>query len=292
VSSSAGADAARRRFGDLLSDHGAGMRYPLSRRRPAQRLHVNWEEIDMSEDRLDGIAARLVAARQQGARISLSAVQTPKDFEEGFAIQERVVPALKSPIIGWKVMPVANGPVIYAPILDAGRVGANATWTVLGPEPAGLELEIAFRLGRSVAPEASAEQVLDAVAAAHVVFELCQSRIADPARLPRHVMLADCIANAGLVVGPEIAGWRETDLKARPGRLLVDGTVHAQGHSVDPIAALLLLPPAMARRGRRIEVGQFVITGSLIGMNWLTGRHDLKGVIEDCGEVAMSLVAA
>jgi hypothetical protein len=24
----------------------------------------------------------------------------------------------------------------------------------------------------------------------------------------------------------------------------------------------------------------------------LTGRHDLKGVIEDCGEVAMSLVAA
>ena len=187
------------------------MRYPLSRRQLAKRLDVDWEEIDMSEDRLDGIAARLVAARQQGARISLSAAQTPNDFEEGFAIQERVVPALKSPIIGWKVMPVANGPVIYAPILDAGRVEANGTWTVVGSEPAGLELEIAFRLGRSVAPEAAAGQVLDAVAAAHVVFELCQSRIADPARLPRHVMLADCIANAGLVVGPEIAGWREQE---------------------------------------------------------------------------------
>ena len=246
----------------------------------------------MSEGRLDGIAARLVAARQQGARISLSGSQSPKDFEEGFAIQERVVPALNSPIIGWKVMPVANGPVIYAPILDAGRVEANGTWTVVGREPAGLELEIAFRLGRSVAPEASAEHVLDAVAAAHVVFELCQSRIADPARLPRHVMLADCIANAGLVVGPEIAGWREKDLKARPGRLLVDGAVHAEGHSVDPVAALLLLPSAMARRGRRIEAGQIVITGSLIGMNWLTGRHNLKGVIEDCGEVAMTLAAA
>jgi len=246
----------------------------------------------MAEDRLDGIAERLVAARRQGVRISLSASETPKNFEEGFAIQEKVVPALNSPIIGWKVMAVPNGPVIYAPILDTGRVEANGIWTVVGCEPAGLELEIAFRLGRSVAPEASAEQVLDAVAAAHVVFELCQSRLADPARLPRHVTLADCIANAGIVVGPEIAGWREKDLKARPGRLLVDGAVHAEGHSVDPISALLLLPPAMARRGRRIEAGQIVITGSLIGMNWLTGRHDLKGVIDDCGEVAMNLAAA
>ena len=246
----------------------------------------------MSEDRLDGIALRLVLARQRGARISLSAAETPKDFEEGFAIQDRVVPALQSPIIGWKVMPVANGPVIYAPILEAGRVEANGTWTPVGREPAGLELEIAFRLGRSVAPAAPAGQILDAVAAAHVVFELCQSRLADPAGLPRHVTLADSIANAGLVVGPEIAGWRAKDLKARPGRLLVDGRVHAEGRSVDPVAALLQLPPVMARRGRHIEAGQIVITGSLIGMNWLTGRHVLKGVIDGCGEVAMHLAAA
>jgi 2-keto-4-pentenoate hydratase len=246
----------------------------------------------MREDRLDAIAAQLIAARQQGTRISLSAVEWPNDFEAGFAIQERVVTALGSPIIGWKVTPVANGAVIYAPILAAGRVEANATWTVIGPEPAGLELEIAFRLGRSVAAEASASEVLEAVAAAHVVCELCQSRIAEPAALPRQVGLADCIANAGIVVGPEIAGWRDQDLRARPGRLLVDGMVHAEGRSLDPVAALLLLPPAMGRRGRRIEAGQIVITGSLIGMNWLTGRHDLTGIIDGCGEVAMNLVAA
>jgi 2-keto-4-pentenoate hydratase len=134
--------------------------------------------------------------------------------------------------------------------------------------------------------------VLDAVAAAHVVFELCQSRIAEPATLPRHVQLADCIANAGIVVGAEIAGWRDKDLSGRPGRLLVDGKLHAEGKSLDPVAALLLLPPAMARRGRRIEADQIVITGSLIGMNWLTGRHQLKGVIEGCGEVAITLAAA
>ncbi len=246
----------------------------------------------MPNERLPGIAARLLAARRQGARISLSVAEMPRDFEEGFAIQERIVPELASAIIGWKVMPVANGPVIYAPILQSGRVEANGTWTVVGSEPAGLELEIAFRFGRAVAPDASPEQVLDAVAAAHVVFELCQSRIAEPATLPRHVQLADCIANAGIVVGAEIAGWRDKDLSGRPGRLLVDGKLHAEGKSLDPVAALLLLPPAMARRGRRIEPDQIVITGSLIGMNWLTGRHQLKGVIEGCGEVAITLAAA
>jgi 2-keto-4-pentenoate hydratase len=143
-----------------------------------------------------------------------------------------------------------------------------------------------------VTPDASADAVLDAVAAAHVVFELCQSRLAEPASLPRHVQLADCIANAGIVVGPEIAGWREIDLSGRSGRLLVDGKLHAEGKSPDPIAALLLLPPAMARRGRRLEAGQIVITGSLIGMNWLTGRHELKGMVEGCGEVGITLAAA
>ena len=120
---------------------------------------------------------------------------------------------------------------------------------------------------------------------------LCQARI-EPIAQPRHVMLADCIYNFGIVVGPEIAGWRGQDLVARPGRLLVDGRVHNEGKSVDPIGALQLLPPAMAARGKTLAAGQVVITGSLIGMNWLTGRHALKGVIDGCGEVAIELAAA
>ena len=48
----------------------------------------------------------------------------------------------------------------------------------------------------------------------------------------------------------------------------------------------------MAARGKTLAAGQVVITGSLIGMNWLTGRHALKGVIDGCGEVAIELAAA
>ncbi len=246
----------------------------------------------MSKDRLAAIADRIVAARRQGARIALAGADVPADYEEGYAIQDKVVAALGSPVAGWKVMAVPNGPVIFAPFLQSGRVAAGGTWEVVGPEPAGIELEIAFRMGRDVPAGASPAEVLDAVAAAHVVFELCQSRLAEPGKQPRHVMLADCIANAGIVVGSEIPGWRKEDLKGRAGRLLVDGKVHAEGKSVDPVAALQMLPPALAPRRKTLAAGQVVITGSLIGMNWLTGRHELRGVIDGLGEVAMRLAAA
>lgn len=245
-----------------------------------------------SHDRLSAIADRLVAARRQGARIALGGADLPKDYEEGFTIQDKVVAALASPVIGWKVMEVPGGPVIFAPILQSGRVAPGGAWNVVGKEPAGIELEVAFRMGRDVPASATAGQVLDTVAAAHVVFELCQSRIADPAKQPRHVMLADCIANAGIVVGPEITNWRSQDLVARPGRLLVDGKVHVEGKSVDPVGALGMLLPVLAARGKKLSSGQIVITGSLIGMNWLTGRHALKGVIDGCGEVAIEVAAA
>jgi 2-keto-4-pentenoate hydratase len=243
----------------------------------------------MSKDRLTAIADRIVAARRQGARIVLPGADAPTDYEEGFAIQDMVVTALASPIIGWKVMAVPQGPVIFAPILQSGRVTSGGTWEVADREPAGIELEIAFRLGRDVGPSATPAQVLDAVESAYVVFELCQSRIAEPAKQPRHVMLADCIANAGLVVGSEIRGWRSENLKERAGRLLVDGKVYVEGKSVDPIAALQMLLPALAPRGKSLAAGQTVITGSLIGMNWLTGRHDLEGVIDGLGQVAIKL---
>jgi 2-keto-4-pentenoate hydratase len=246
----------------------------------------------MPMDRLAAIADRLVVARRHGSRIVLAGPDAPADYEEGFAVQDLMVDALGSPVVGWKVMAVPQGPVIFAPILQSGRVTAGSTWTVEGQEPAGIELEIAFRLGRDVAAGATPDQVLDAIESAHVVFELCQSRLAEPARQPRHVMLADCIANVGLVVGPEIRAWRNQNLKERSGRLLVDGKVHVEGKSVDPIAALQMLPPALAARGKPLAAGQIVITGSLIGMNWLAGRHDLEGIIDGLGKVAIKLAAA
>ena len=138
---------------------------------------------------------------------------------------------------------------------------------------------------------ASPAEIIEAVGSAHVVFELCQSRNVEPETLPRHVGLADCILNAGIVVGSEIAAWRTKELKAVPGRLLVDGKMHIEGKSVDPLRALTVLAPALSARGKSLKAGHVVITGSLIGMNWLTGRHAIRGEIDGCGSVEATVTA-
>lgn len=246
----------------------------------------------MAMDRIAGAAERITAARREGRRIALGPDLLPQTLADGFAVQDRSVAALGAAIIGWKVIGLPSGEAMTAPILANGNVAAGGTWTVVGSEPAGIELEIAFKMGRDVPAGATGEQVLDCIESAHVVFELCQSRLVDPDNQPQHVKLADCILNAGLVLGPKFDGWRSRDLKAIPGRLLVDGRVHKEGQSVDPIKAIQVLAPALAQQGKKLAKGQTVITGSLIGMNWLTGKHALTGVIDGCGEVSISLVAA
>ena len=243
----------------------------------------------MSETRLDAIAARLTAARREGSRINLD--DAPRDIEEGFAVQDRVVAMLGEPILGWKVIEMPTGAVIFAPLLAGGQVPAGGTWRVKGTEPAGIELEIAFRMARDVTAGAGPGAIVDAVGSAHVVFELCQSRNAAPESLPRHVGLADCILNAGIVVGDEISGWRTKDLASVPGRLWVDGKLLIEGKSAKPIRALEVLAPALAARGKALKAGHVVITGSLIGMNWLTGRHAIRGEIDGFGAVAAQVEA-
>lgn len=243
-------------------------------------------------DRIAKAAERILGARRTGARVALQQAEMPRDFAEGFAIQDRVVGALGAATIGWKVMPAPNGPVIFAPILASGDIAPGGTWKLPGSEPAGIEVEIAFRMASDVAPDATTEDVLKHVASAHVVFELCESRLADPSSHPRHVALADCVFNSGIVVGDTIGGWREMNLKDVPGRLMVDGRMHKDGKSNDPVYMLALLPAALAARGKRLEAGQIVITGSLVGMNWLTGSHAIEGVIDGCGKVACSVEAA
>lgn len=240
----------------------------------------------MTTERIARAADRIVAARRAGTRIDLGP-DAPADFAEGFAVQEAAMAKLGGKTVGWKVMSVPQGPDIFAPI--AMEVPAGGTWTVVGPEPAGMELEIAFRMARDVPAGASRAEVLEAVASAVVVFELCQSRLTDPSKQPRHIGIADCVSNSGICIGDAIAGWKSKDFKGVGGRLLVDGKVLKEGKSADPVAMLSLLPAALAKRGKRLEAGQTVITGSLVGMNWIEGAHALEGIIDGCGKVNMQL---
>ena len=134
----------------------------------------------MAADRFHAFSEQLTAARRAGARIGVPATGAPQTLAEALIAQDAVVKALASPVIGWKVIEMPDGEVIFAPLLASGIVPPGGTWKVAGGQPAGIELEIAFHMGADVPAGAGPAAIMAAIASAHVVFELCQSRFKDP----------------------------------------------------------------------------------------------------------------
>ena len=117
---------------------------------------------------------------------------------------------------------VPSGPVIFAPILQSGRLDPGRD---LGGRRQGARRHRArdrLPLGCDVAPGAAPAEVLGRRRRPPTWFSSCARGASEPGKLPRHVMLADCIANAGLIIGPEIAGLAqpgpEGAARPSPGR--------------------------------------------------------------------------
>jgi len=150
----------------------------------------------MSKDRLAAIAERIVARARRKGDASRSRVRMRR------RISRKALPSGQSGrgvgftlLSAGKVMAVPQGPVIFAPILQSGRVPADGTWTVEGREPAGIELEIAFRLGRDVAPGASPGRCSMPWRAPGSSSSCARGRISPtPPSSRAIIMLADCIA--------------------------------------------------------------------------------------------------
>jgi 2-keto-4-pentenoate hydratase len=135
----------------------------------------------------------------------------------------------------------------------------------------GLEFELGVRLGRDL-PAAGApytrDNVAPAVGACMPAFELIEDRGADYTDLDAASILTDKCWCAGVVIGPEVAGWQDLDLETTPVELLWNGAVvdrgvtgAAMGH---PFESLAWLANLLASRGRGMRAGEVVITGSAL----------------------------
>jgi 2-keto-4-pentenoate hydratase len=134
----------------------------------------------------------------------------------------------------------------------------------------GLEGEIAVRVGEGF-PEtagvdpAQAMDRLDAIAAA---FEISDDRHADWERLEAASLIADNIWNMGVVIGPATPARGFGSLMGRCGIVTVNGELRDHGVSEDvggdPLALVAWLGAHLARRGRPLQPGQWIMTGSFV----------------------------
>ncbi|MFM7627502.1 MAG: 2-keto-4-pentenoate hydratase [Gammaproteobacteria bacterium] len=177
---------------------------------------------------------------------------------------------------GWKIG--AGGPdetPLYAPIFKDDIHPSGVTLAAADFPGALVEAEIAFRLRQDL-PARARPYDLETVAATVErvpALELYRSRYRDPRAASQPESLADCLANAGLVVGaPSGLAHRGADPSAADPSwdidLVIDGKAHeGRGlrHPVgDPLQLVAWLANYLAARGEMLCTGQVVTTGALL----------------------------
>ena len=250
----------------------------------------------MTDQQIDALAAGLAAARRPGAAPLATPAVLPETLEEAYRVQDRVLARL-GPAAGWKVGAATPdaGPSC-APILSGG-VSFAGPRAVVVPARVGVEVEIAFRMARTF-PAAAApptrDAVLAAVGSAHVVIETCARRVADKsASAPPMLLLADNIQNHGLVIGPEVEGWRAIDAGKLVARMFAGDKPLGEttgGHTARDLVRLLVwqVGHCVTRRGG-LPAGTIVTTGAWTGMHMVDAPARIVAEFPALGRIEIAL---
>jgi 2-keto-4-pentenoate hydratase len=162
----------------------------------------------------------------------------------------------------------------------------------------GLEFELGVRLGADL-PESGAPytraSVAGAVATCMPAFELIEDRGADYGDLDAASILTDKCWCGGVVLGPELADWRRLDLTSTHVELIWNGEVvdrgvtgAAMGH---PFESLAWLANLLAGRGRAMQAGEIVITGSALKTRFPEAGDEVTYRIEGLGETSVRITS-
>lgn len=134
----------------------------------------------------------------------------------------------------------------------------------------GVEAEIAVRFGRSLParPEPyGREEILTAIGSLHVAMEVVDARLHDTEYSGPLWCLADNLLNGALILGDEIAHWREQDWQGRRVTITADDNVLDERIANPPLDDLFhCLPWWIAHAGGARE-GDIVTTGAWTGMH-------------------------
>jgi len=232
----------------------------------------------------DPLAKLLASAWRTRTLIDeIDAAALPGDRAQAFAIQEEMVRETGERIDGWKVGAGAravqhaegfDGP-IPGMILHSTLCAGDARFQATDLPEARLECEYAFRFLEDVSlngAPCTSEDLVGRVAL-HIAFDITSTRIAPAlkASLDKLAAMRLGIADNGnggaIVIGGEIADWRELDLLALGVEIDLNGRrfspVFTGESRADPVETLVDSVNDLAGRGLFFRAGNYLLTGSL-----------------------------
>ena len=230
----------------------------------------------------------------------------PADIGEGYAVLDAIAGQMGVPVGGWKAA-FTNDAVmakmqttapacapLFAPYIKASPANLNLP----AESRRGIECEFAFRMGAGLPPREAPYTVAEACAAAdtlHPAIEVVDGRVKGGFEQGARAIIADFCANAAFVYGAGTAGWRDRDLAAHRVALTIDGApaIEGIGREVlgDPRNSLAWIANFLSARGRGLKAGDWVTTGSTMGIYPAPPGSVAVADFGDLGQVAVSFTA-
>jgi len=251
---------------------------------------------DTSAQRVARIAAALVDAYQRRCAVTGSPETGPATTAEAFAVQAAVWTKLVGPQrpTAWKVgaasptaVPV-SGAVFPAQLQTSPGHFRRSDFLSLG-----IEAEIALRFGRDLPARETLyprNEILDAVATAHVAMEIVGTRLADREAAGPLWRLADNLVNGALVIGDAIPGWRQLDYPQLTARSSIDDALVAEATGAIPLGDICHCLPWWVGHIGGVHAGDVVTTGTWNGARWLDQPGRLRVEFAGLGSAEATLL--
>ena len=242
--------------------------------------------VDDSE--VQAIAARFVKARLASRPLDGFPGKVPTNLETAYRCQDAAIDLWPDEIGGWKVGRIPPsledefrsdrlaGP-IFRPTIHHTDSGRQIEIPVFAGGFAAIEAEFVIVVG-SDAPfdktEWTPEEAGDLIRDLRIGLEMASSPLATINDLGPAAIVSDFGNNAGLIVGPSIAGWRSRTLESMSCEAFVEGRSVGKGGASNLTGGYLRSMQFMlelaARRGRPLRAGDVIATGQT------TGIHDIE----------------
>ncbi len=232
-----------------------------------------------------GIAARFVAARQNGHGLASFPGLLPSNLDDAYAIQRAAIALWPDAIAGWKVRRLSPalaarfgldrfvGPVFAAsvarldkgkeadfPVFVGGSAAFEAEYVMVAHADQPLQ-DAGFDTGR-------ARRLIGTV---RIGVEVAGSPLAAMPDLDSLASIADFGNNNGQIFGPDIPLAALDDPRAMTCSTSIDGIPVRSASAADlpggPLAAFAFALDQCARLGFPLTAGQFVSTGAVTGMH-------------------------
>lgn len=218
-------------------------------------------------------AAPLLQAYHQHRTATVSADAGPASRAEAYATQQAVWQAMVGKVrpTAWKVgAPSRDSEPTAAPIFPRQIATSPAGLAAESFIGLGIEAEIAVRFGRDLPARPTRytrEEILDAIGSVHVAIELVDTRLAAPKAAGPLWCLADNLLNGGLIIGEELAHWRQVDFPALTVRVLANGQRLVETLGRPPLDDLFFCLPWWVEHVGGAKAGDIVATGAWNGMH-------------------------